>query len=176
MLQTCLEFVLIQFGLYNPNCFTLKRVFRGFLDYVIRKHHVTRPIFWSFRITKSRKIRYSFFHPLTKENTIPNYKIRKLKYIFGKNRPREETQRVEKVNPIFYLAKYLMIKCTQSARNSYLHFFSFWKNLICSTKKVLVLEGYTWCLRISKVNVSKFYYALKSQCLNSNVKYLYETN
>jgi len=24
MLQTSLEFVLIQFGLYNPNCFTLK--------------------------------------------------------------------------------------------------------------------------------------------------------
>ena len=45
MLLTCLRFVLIQFRLYNPNCFTLKMVFRGFPDYVIRKHHVTRPIF-----------------------------------------------------------------------------------------------------------------------------------
>ena len=87
-----------------------KRVFRGFPDYVIRKHHVTRPIFWSFRITKSGKIRYSFFHPLTKENTILDYKIRKLKGIFEKNRAREETHRVRKVNPnlfsyLLYLGK-----------------------------------------------------------------------
>jgi len=77
-----------------------KMVFRGFPDYVIRKHHVTHPIFWGFRITKSEKIRYSFFHPLTKENTIPDHKIQKFKGIFGKNRAHEEIHRVGKVNPL----------------------------------------------------------------------------
>jgi len=56
-------------------------------------------VFRGFRITKSGNIRYSFFHPLTKENTIPDYKIRKLKGIFEKNRAREEIHRVAKVIP-----------------------------------------------------------------------------
>jgi len=42
MLQTCLGFVLIQFRLYNPNCFTLKKGVSGLCN---PKHHVTRPIF-----------------------------------------------------------------------------------------------------------------------------------
>jgi len=50
MLQTCLKLVLIHFELYNPNCSSLEK-------WCLRKHHVAHPIFWSFRITKSGKIR-----------------------------------------------------------------------------------------------------------------------
>jgi len=59
MLQTCLKLVLIQFRLYNPNYFSHEKwcLGRGCSDYVIRKNHVARPIFWRFRITKSGKIR-----------------------------------------------------------------------------------------------------------------------
>jgi len=88
MLQTCSKLVLVLSGLLNPDCSSTmkKKVFRGCSDYVIRKNHVTRPIFWDFRITKSGKIRNSFFHPLTKENTIPDYKTRKLQGHFWKKK------------------------------------------------------------------------------------------
>ena len=85
--------MLIQFGLYNPNCFTLKKGVYRVYGLCNPETSCNEPIFWSFRITKSGQIRYSFFHPLTKENTIPDYKIRKLNSIFRKkNRAREETQ------------------------------------------------------------------------------------
>ena len=109
MFRICVDTVqIIQFEFVLP----WKKVFRGFPDYVIRKQHVTRHIFWSFWITKSGKIRYSFFYPLTKENTISDYKIRKLKDIFGKNRTREETHGVGKVKSLFFfafLSGYLLI-------------------------------------------------------------------
>jgi uncharacterized protein YlxP (DUF503 family) len=62
MLQTCLEFMLIQFRLYNPNS-------------IIQKNQVTRPILSDFRIFSDYEIRIG-----EKLNFLP---YNKGKHLFG---------------------------------------------------------------------------------------------
>jgi len=58
--------------------------------------------FWSFRITKSGKIRNFTFHPIIKENAIPDYEIRKPQGHFWKQKQgARESYRVGKVILIF---------------------------------------------------------------------------
>ena len=122
MLQTCSKLVLVMSWLRNPDCISTmkKRVFTGCSNYVIRKNHVTRPIFWDFRITIPRKICNSFFHHLTKENTILDYKIRKLQGHFWrkKNRKHEKSNMMEKVNLYFFSSLFSEIKLN-SLKKSY---------------------------------------------------------
>jgi len=63
LLQTCSELVLVLSGLRNPDCTSTmeKRVFRGYSDYVIRKHHVTRPIFEVSGLQNPKKSVTPFF-------------------------------------------------------------------------------------------------------------------
>jgi len=54
-------------------------VFRGCSDYVIRKNHVTRPIFEVSRLQNpeiSEFVENSNFHPITKEKLNLDFKIR----------------------------------------------------------------------------------------------------
>jgi hypothetical protein len=92
MLQTCSELVLVHSGLRNPDCISTmkKRVFRGVFGLCNPETSCNVPYFLCFWITKSGKIRNSIFHPITKENTIPDYEIQKPQgHFWKKHRARE---------------------------------------------------------------------------------------
>jgi len=69
MLQICLDFVLIQFRLYYPNCFSLEKrcLGEGVFGLYNPKKSSNAPYFLNFSDYKIRIGEELIFHPITKE-------------------------------------------------------------------------------------------------------------